>query len=69
MAGEFVVDPATIGGSCNFVLSGGAEAEGVVSLFLLSTAGVSYGTFLGNVTGIGFSAVNGTGTLTVLSPN
>jgi hypothetical protein len=66
VAGAFVVDPATIGGSCNCVIGAGAFAEGVVSLTLLSPTGTLYGNFYGNATGIGFSAVNGSGSLDVI---
>ena len=65
MAGTFVVDPATIMGTCNFTLGGGAVVEGVISLTLLSPQGALYGTFLGNATGVGVTSVNGTGSLQV----
>jgi len=66
VVGAFVVDPSTIGGSCNFVLGVGAIGEGVISLTLLSTQGVLYGNFTGNASGVGFADVSGSGSLSVL---
>jgi|GEM_PF-6726841 len=66
VVGVFVVDPATVGGSCNFTLVTGAAGEGGVSLTLYSANGTFYGTFAGNADGVGGSYITGTGTLTVV---
>jgi len=65
VAGLFVVDPATVGGSCNFTVVTGAVGEGAVVLTLYSSGGTLYGSFAGNADGIGAGVVSGSGTLTV----
>lgn len=65
VAGVFAVDPATIGGECQFVLVAGAIEEGVVSLSLYNDNGTFYGTFAGPAEGISISGFTGTGELIV----
>ena len=65
ITGTFVVDPSTVGGSCNFNLGVGALGAGAVVLVLGGTNGTWYGNFTGSATGVGDASVHGTGSLKV----
>ena len=68
VAGAFVVDPSTIGGSCEFALAVGAVGEGMVSINLTGTdpGYTVYGSFTGEATGLGGGGITGSGELTVV---
>jgi hypothetical protein len=65
IVGSFVVDPATIGGSCQFVCVGDDEAIGGLSLTILSNSNTLWGTFAGPAEGAGLSALSHSGYLTI----
>jgi hypothetical protein len=67
LAGAFVVDPKTIGGSCRYSIAFGAAAEGAATLFLYNLNSGLYGVFPGYIeVGVGVGFPQGTGDLVVI---